>query len=177
MVDRCDTAHVSSLDPELGPGDLGGGCHEIAGCVAHGRTGSIYLARDRNVSNRWVVLKRLPNADGDGATEPALLERHFLADITHQRIATIFDVVQHGDSGYIVMEYVGAQSLKQLLVLRREANGGEPDPQTARSGDRLHPRDPARPRVPARAGPAVLRFQARQPGAPDGAFGITPQTA
>ncbi|MFD6712261.1 hypothetical protein ACFWEO_38010, partial [Streptomyces roseolus] len=43
--------------PTLSPGDLVAGQYEIAGPIAHGGLGWIYLAQDHNVSDRWVVLK------------------------------------------------------------------------------------------------------------------------
>src|SRR5215469_292006 len=42
--------------PRLQPGELVAGQYEVLGCLAHGGLGWIYLARDRNVSDRWVVL-------------------------------------------------------------------------------------------------------------------------
>ena len=100
----------------------------MVGCIAHGGMGWIYLARDRNVSDRWVVLKGLLNSSDDDAMAAALAERRFLAEVEHPNIVKIFNFVQHESSGYIVMEYVGGQSLKQILTARREANGGAPDP-------------------------------------------------
>ena len=90
--------------------------------------GWVYLARDRNVSDRWVVLKGLLNADDRDATAAALAERRFLAEVEHPNIVKIFNFVEHEGLGYIVMEYVGGQSLKQILTARRDGNGGEPDP-------------------------------------------------
>jgi serine/threonine-protein kinase PknG len=90
--------------------------------------GWVYLAKDRNVSDRWVVLKGLLNAGDSDATAAALAERRFLAEVEHPNIVKIFNFVQHDSSGYIVMEYVGGHSLKQILAARREANGGKPDP-------------------------------------------------
>jgi hypothetical protein len=45
------------------------GQYQVAGALAHGGLGWIYLARDRNVSDRWVVLKGLLNA-GDPTRSP-----------------------------------------------------------------------------------------------------------
>jgi serine/threonine-protein kinase PknG len=90
--------------------------------------GWVYLARDRNVSDRWVVLKGLLNTGDDDAMAAALSERRFLAEVEHPNIVKIFNFVQHESSGYIVMEYVGGRSLKQILAARRDANGGAPDP-------------------------------------------------
>jgi serine/threonine-protein kinase PknG len=117
-----------SFEPKLKPGDLVGGQYEVVGCLAHGGMGWIYLARDHNVSDRWVVLKGLLNTGDSDATAAALAERRFLAEVEHPNIVKIFNFVQHESAGYIVMEYVGGRSLKQILTERREANGGQPDP-------------------------------------------------
>ena len=58
-----------SFTPKLEPGELVAGQYEILGCLAHGGLGWIYLARDRNVSDRWVVLKGLLNT-GDADARP-----------------------------------------------------------------------------------------------------------
>jgi serine/threonine-protein kinase PknG len=50
-----------SFSPKLEPGDLVAGQYDVLGCLAFGGLGWIYLARDRNVSDRWVVLKGLLN--------------------------------------------------------------------------------------------------------------------
>jgi serine/threonine-protein kinase PknG len=123
---KCGTPF--SFEPQLGAGVVVAGQYEVVGCIAHGGMGWIYLARDRNVSDRWVVLKGLINSSDADAMAAALAERRFLAEVEHPNIVKIFNFVQHESSGYIVMEYVGGRSLKQILTARRDANGGEPDP-------------------------------------------------
>ncbi len=117
-----------SFAPKLRPGDLVAQQYEIAGCLAHGGMGWVYLARDRNVSDRWVVLKGLLDTEDEGAMAAAIAERRFLAEVEHPNIVKIHNFVQHEDSGYIVMEYVGGTSLKQILAERRAANGNIADP-------------------------------------------------
>jgi len=117
-----------SFEPKLAPGALVAKQYEVVGCLAHGGMGWVYLARDHNVSDRWVVLKGLLNADDRDATAAALAERRFLAEVEHPNIVKIFNFVDHEGLGYIVMEYVGGQSLKQILTARRDSNAGEPDP-------------------------------------------------
>ncbi len=117
-----------SFHPKLDAGDVVAGQYQVVGCLAHGGMGWVYLAKDRNVSDRWVVLKGLLNTGDDDAMAAALAERQFLAEVEHPNIVKIFNFVQHESSGYIVMEYVGGRSLKQILAARREATGGEPDP-------------------------------------------------
>jgi serine/threonine-protein kinase PknG len=117
-----------SFKPALAPGELVAGQYQVAGCLAHGGMGWIYVARDRNVSDRWVVLKGLIDADDADATAAALAERRFLAEVEHPNIVKIFNFVEHDGLGYIVMEYVGGQTLGDILQGRRESNHGEPDP-------------------------------------------------
>jgi serine/threonine-protein kinase PknG len=123
---KCGTPF--SFTPKLGPGDVVGGQYEVAGCIAHGGLGWIYLARDRNVSDRYVVLKGLLNAGDADALAAAITEKQFLAEVQHPLILEIYNFVTHEGAGYIVMEYVGGPSLKQLLKQRMTANQGVYDP-------------------------------------------------
>ena len=116
-----------SFTPKLRAGDLVGRQYEVVGALAHGGLGWIYLATDRNVSDRWVVLKGLLNAGDAAAAAAAVAEQRFLAEVEHPNIVKIYNFVQHDAAGYIVMEYVGGASLKDILAERREA-AGRPDP-------------------------------------------------
>ncbi len=123
---KCGNAF--SFTPKLKPGDLVANQYEVAGCLAHGGLGWIYLARDRNVSDRWVVLKGLLNTGDKDALAVAIIERQFLAQVEHPLIVEIYNFVTHDEAGYIVMEYVGGTSLKQILKARMRANSGRFDP-------------------------------------------------
>jgi serine/threonine-protein kinase PknG len=126
--------HPFSFIPKLEPGELVGGQYEVMGCLAHGGLGWIYLAKDRNVSDRWVVLKGLLDSGDADAMAAAVAERRFLAAVEHPSIVRIYNFVQHADrrsaaaAGYIVMEYAGGQSLRQILLERRKAGGSLPLP-------------------------------------------------
>ena len=123
---RCGTPF--SFEPRLRAGDVVAEQYEVVGCLAHGGLGWIYLARDRNVADRWVVLKGLLTAGDEEAMAAALAERLFLAEVEHPNIVKIINFVERDGAGYIVMEYVGGMSLKSLLETRRAANDGRPDP-------------------------------------------------
>jgi serine/threonine-protein kinase PknG len=103
--------------PSLQPGDLVAGQYEIRGCIAHGGLGWIYLAADRNLDGKWVVLKGLLNSNDPSALAAAEAERRFLIAVDHPGIVKIHNFVQHTDPrdervhGYLVMEYVGGVSL------------------------------------------------------------------
>jgi serine/threonine-protein kinase PknG len=123
---RCRSPY--SFTPKLKAGDLVAGQYAVAGPLAHGGLGWIYLARDRNVSDRWVVLKGLLNAGDADALAAAIAEQQFLAQVEHPLIVEIYNFVTHDGAGYIVMEYVGGTSLKDILKQRMAANHGEYDP-------------------------------------------------
>nr|WP_202447123.1 serine/threonine-protein kinase [Streptomyces sp. SID5468] len=123
----CGTPY--SFAPKLRPGDVVHGQYEVAGCLAHGGLGWIYLAVDRAVSDRWVVLKGLLDTGDPDALAAAVAERRFLAEIEHPNIVRIYNFVEHRDprsgtlDGYIVMEYVGGKSLRQIANERYTPDG------------------------------------------------------
>ncbi|KJF23307.1 serine/threonine protein kinase [Rhodococcus sp. AD45-ID] len=107
--------------PLLEEGELVSGQYEVQGPIAHGGLGWIYLAIDRNVSDRWVVLKGLLHFGDSEAQAVAVAERQFLAEVAHPSIVKIFNFVEHPrpdgtPMGYIVMEYVGGRSLREVLA-------------------------------------------------------------
>ncbi|MFK4689941.1 serine/threonine-protein kinase [Streptomyces pristinaespiralis] len=121
--------HPYSFVPKLTGGDIVHGQYEVVGCLAHGGLGWVYLAVDRAVSDRWVVLKGLLDTGDQDAMAAAISERRFLAEIEHSNIVRIYNFVEHLDQrtgsldGYIVMEYVGGKSLKELANERRGPDG------------------------------------------------------
>nr|WP_303715571.1 serine/threonine-protein kinase [Kutzneria buriramensis]WKX16124.1 tetratricopeptide repeat protein [Kutzneria buriramensis] len=121
--------HPYSFVPKLKTGDVVHGQYEVVGCLAHGGLGWIYLAVDRAVSDRWVVLKGLLDTGDQDAMAAAISERRFLAEIEHSNIVRIYNFVEHLDQrtgsldGYIVMEYVGGKSLKEIANARRTPDG------------------------------------------------------
>ncbi|MFJ4967952.1 tetratricopeptide repeat protein [Streptomyces sp. NPDC088755] len=121
--------HPYSFVPKLTGGDLVHGQYEVVGCLAHGGLGWVYLAVDRAVSDRWVVLKGLLDTGDQDAMAAAISERRFLAEIEHANIVRIYNFVEHLDQrtgsldGYIVMEYVGGKALKEIANQRRTPAG------------------------------------------------------
>jgi serine/threonine-protein kinase PknG len=122
--------HRYSFTPKLTPGEVLHDQYEVLGCLAHGGLGWIYLALDRAVADRWVVLKGLLDTGDADAMAAAVAERRFLAEVEHPNIVKIHNFVQHQDAvtktavGYIVMEYVGGRSLKDMIKEIRQTQGG-----------------------------------------------------
>ncbi|MBB1246352.1 tetratricopeptide repeat protein [Streptomyces durbertensis] len=125
---RCGRPY--SFVPRLRRGEIVGGQYEIVGCLAHGGLGWIYLAIDHPLDRRWVVLKGLLDTGDEDAMAAAIAERRFLSQIEHASIVRVYNFVEHLDprtgtrDGYIVMEYVGGKSLKDIANDRRTPGGG-----------------------------------------------------
>jgi serine/threonine-protein kinase PknG len=113
-----------SFIPTLKAGDVVAGQYEVKGCLAFGGLGWIYLAKDATL-NRWVVLKGLLNSADDAAAAAAVAERQFLASVKHPNIVGIYNFVQHGTEGFIVMEYVSGMTVKDV----RKTRGPLPPPE------------------------------------------------
>ncbi|GAB0107042.1 serine/threonine-protein kinase [Nocardia sp. JMUB6875] len=113
-----------SFTPKLSRTDIVGGQYEVLGPLAHGGLGWIYLAVDHKVDDRPVVLKGLLNTGDADAMRAAVAEKRFLAQVDHPNIVRIYNFAEDTGPdgkpvGYIVMEYVGGKSLKQLLREQR----------------------------------------------------------
>ncbi len=124
--------HRYSFTPKLAPGEVLHDQYEVLGCLAHGGLGWLYLALDHAVSDRWVVLKGLLDSGDADAMAAALAERRFLAEVEHPNIVKIHNFIRHADREtgnlveYIVMEYVGGESIKEMITRsRREGRGDE----------------------------------------------------
>lgn len=101
----------------LNPGDLILNQYEVKGAIAYGGLGWIYLGFDKTLS-RYVVLKGLLNTEDAASAAVAVAERQFLASVKHANIVGIYNFVKHGNEGFIVMEYVGGQTLKDIRKVR-----------------------------------------------------------
>ncbi len=101
----------------LQPGDVVAGQYEVKGAIAYGGLGWIYLGFDKTLS-RYVVLKGLLNSEDAASAAVAVAERQFLAAVKHPNIVGIYNFVNHGTEGFIIMEYIGGQTLKDLRKQR-----------------------------------------------------------
>jgi serine/threonine-protein kinase PknG len=106
-----------SFIPTLQTGDVVVGQYEVKGAIAYGGLGWIYLAFDR-VLSRYVVLKGLLNTEDAASAAVAVAERQFLAAVKHPNLVGIYNFVQHHTEGFIVMEYVGGSTLKEIRKQR-----------------------------------------------------------
>ena len=109
--------HKYSFIATLKPGGLVAGQYEVKGAIAYGGLGWIYLGFDKTLS-RYVVLKGLLNTEDAASAAVAVAERQFLAAVKHANIVGIYNFVNHAGEGFIVMEYVGGKTLKEIRKAR-----------------------------------------------------------
>jgi serine/threonine-protein kinase PknG len=102
-----------SFVPRLRPGDRVADRYDVEGCIARGGQGFVYLATDDRL-HRHVALKGLIDVNNTAAIRLAENESEVLVALEHPNVVRIFDVVTHGDSRYIVMEYVHGLSLREV---------------------------------------------------------------
>ena len=119
-----------SEPPRLTTGDLVANQYEVVGCLARGGVGWVYLAKDTHLDGNFVALKGLINTDNARAMTREVTERRFLTAVDHPNIVRIFNFATHQEptsstlTGYIVMEYIGGPSLKDI----RDIAGEDGDP-------------------------------------------------
>jgi serine/threonine protein kinase len=85
----------------------------MAELVGRGATGSVWLARDE-VLARDVAVKQLPDRLPRGMAEARIAAR-----VRHPHVAAVHDLVDHGGSCWLVMDYHGGGTLASLLRDRR----------------------------------------------------------
>lgn len=98
----------------LGPGELVAGQYEVLTCFARGAFGYVYLARDRNLDGKRVVLKGLTRPHDTAAIRLAERESRVLTALEHPSIVRIFNVVTHDGDRYLVMDHADGPSLRAL---------------------------------------------------------------
>src|SRR5256885_14098955 len=105
---------------DLQPGDKVGR-YEIVSFVGAGGMGQVYRARDAQLA-RDVAVKLLPRVPG-GAAQQIVARFHqearALGLLNHPNLVTVYDFGTHGDSFYIVLEFLEGETLRDRL-----RNGG-----------------------------------------------------
>jgi len=90
--------------------------YKILEKLGEGGMGVVYKAEDTKLE-REVALKFLPNhlTDDEEALNKLLKEAKAASKINHNNVCTIYDIKEHEDTQYIVMEYVEGETLKNKI--------------------------------------------------------------
>ncbi len=95
------------------------GRYKIKGQLGRGAMGIVYLADDP-LLNRQAAIKTIDLGIEDAHQREFLRDRllrdaRAAAGLTHPNIVAVFDVVEEGDSAFLVMEYVDGETLAAVL--------------------------------------------------------------
>jgi len=108
---------------------LGHGKYKVVGHIGAGGQGNAYLAMDSSPLPQAVVLKEyiMPVHKGTARLEQTLQklnnEANILQSINHDQIVRCLDCFVEDYRGYLVLEYVDGQTLKELVA----AEGAQPE--------------------------------------------------
>ena len=99
------------------PGGARLGPYEILSLIGAGGMGQVYKARDTRL-NRVVAVKVLsPESDGRPDRRHRLeIEARAISSLNHPHICTLFDVGEHDNQIFIVMEFVDGETLDDRLT-------------------------------------------------------------
>jgi serine/threonine protein kinase len=92
------------------------GPYEIAGVVGRGGAGIVLKGFDRSLGRNVAVKVLDPALAGVGAARQRFFrEAKAMAAISHEHVAPVYEVSEHADLPYLVMEYVPGGSLERRL--------------------------------------------------------------
>jgi serine/threonine protein kinase len=88
------------------------GRYQVLRAIGRGGMGTVWLCRD-DVLGREVAVKQMGALSGESATETkrAMREARSAAAFTHPNAVAVYDVVNHHERPWLVMEYVEGQTL------------------------------------------------------------------
>jgi eukaryotic-like serine/threonine-protein kinase len=93
------------------------GPYTIAALLGQGGMGEVYRAIDTRL-DRTVAVKILPHDVADSAARRVRFEReaHAISRLSHPHICSLYDVGEHQDTPFLVMEYLQGETLDHRLM-------------------------------------------------------------
>ncbi len=85
--------------------------YELIRALGHGGMGSVYLARDVRLG-RLVAIKFLAESSASVRAR-VMAEARTTAGFNHDNIVTMYEVGEHNDRPYLVLEYIAGRTLRQ----------------------------------------------------------------
>lgn len=94
------------------------GKYEILTEVGRGGMSIVYLARDNRLNKQWAVkeIKKTSNGKNDDIVVNSLLaEANLMKRLDHPALPRIVDIIDDGETIYVIMDYIEGQSLDKIL--------------------------------------------------------------
>ena len=98
------------------PADLIAGRYRVGRALGRGAMGTVWLCTDE-LLNREVAVKQIGGFPGEASVENAraMREARSAAAVNHENAVSIFDVVDHDGTPWLVMEYVEGRTLAEAI--------------------------------------------------------------
>src|SRR5207302_9042883 len=91
------------------------GRYEIIGELGRGAMGAVYKAKDpmmdREVAIKTILAHAIEGQDAAGFRERFFREARAAGRLAHPGIVTVFDVSEHENTPFLVMEYIAGETL------------------------------------------------------------------
>lgn len=107
-------------------GSIIGGKYEILTEIGRGGMSVVYLAMDKNLNKQWAikeVRKRGVSKNDEIVVNSLMAEANLIKRLDHSAFPRIVDIIDNGQTIYIVMDYIEGESLDKIL----KANGPQPE--------------------------------------------------
>src|SRR5262245_31566357 len=92
------------------------GRYRIVKKLGQGGMGTVYLAEDTEMRRRVAIkVPHFDENDGPQVIERFKREARIAGAISHPNICRVYDIGQHGDLHYMVMEFVAGTPLSRLI--------------------------------------------------------------
>jgi eukaryotic-like serine/threonine-protein kinase len=97
--------------------DVIAGRYRIVRPVGRGGMGTVWLCIDETL-HRQVAVKQIGSLPGEspGDTARAMREARLTAALNHTNAVSVYDVVEHAGTTWLVMEYMASKTLSQLIA-------------------------------------------------------------
>lgn len=106
-------------------GDEIAGKYRIEGVLGQGGMGAVFVARNALTGKRVAIKWLLPEHKASVTRERLLREAQIAASIDHPNVVDIYDVGEHQDGLFLVMEYLRGRSLAEVMAERGRLDPAE----------------------------------------------------
>ena len=96
------------------------GKYEILKQIGKGGMSVVYLAMDKRLNKQWAVKevqKHGRGKNGEVVVQSLLAEANMMKRFDHPALPRIVDIIDNGDTIYVIMDYIEGESLDKILEL------------------------------------------------------------
>lgn len=93
------------------------GKYEILSEIGRGGMSYVYLAQDKRLTKSWAVkeIRTRGNSKDEGVINSLIAEAYLMKDLDYPDVPSIVDMIETGETMYIIMDYVEGEPLNEVL--------------------------------------------------------------